>query len=56
MTLRQYLAHLRSWLAAFPRPRADEHLTVGIAGSGEYQCLVCGAWEIVAEDDAEDAA
>ena len=53
MTIRQYLAHLRWWLTQFPRPRAAEHVTVGIAGSGRYQCLVCGAWEIDADEDAD---
>lgn len=43
MTLRQYLAHLKSWLVMFPRFSNDDHLWVGTMGSGTYDCRICHA-------------
>jgi hypothetical protein len=41
MNLKQYLAHLLDWLRTFPQWNKSEHITTGIAGSGEYRCLIC---------------
>lgn len=46
MTLRQYLTHLWIWLTEFPRWSQREHTTVGPAGGGRYECLVCDYIEV----------
>jgi len=53
MTMHQWLTHLWCWLRNFPLPRADDHCYTGIAGSGRYQCLICGG-EMVEEEEGED--
>jgi hypothetical protein len=46
MNIKQYFAHLGYWVRTFPRWDDNEHTTTGIAGSGEYYCLLCDFVEI----------
>ncbi len=46
MNIKQYFAHLGYWVRTFPRWSDNEHTTTGIAGSGEYYCLLCDFVEI----------
>lgn len=45
MNIKQYLLHILDWLCHVPLPRANEHITTGVAGGGAYRCIVCGYTE-----------
>lgn len=46
MNIKQYILHLKYWLLSFPLWSESEHVTVGIANSGEYKCMLCDYVEI----------
>jgi hypothetical protein len=53
MTFREWLIHFRAWLFDFPWGK-DGHCFVGIAGSGEHECLLCKRKHYDADDEYDD--
>ena len=47
--MKNWLKHLWAWILTFPI--GDYHLYTGLAGSGEYYCLLCGKKEEIEEDE-----
>jgi len=57
VTLRQYLLHLWEWATRFPLPKEDGHYWSGLVGTGEWECLSCGATKYDPDDeDIEEAS